>query len=849
MKRICILIVTGLMAVSASAQKVDVATALKVAENFYAGQNRQKAAPQLELYVVQNAAGQQKSAEQPVSYYIFNDGAKGFVMVAGDYRISPILGYSTTNSFDTTGMPDNLRWWLQMYREEIAQYISETETSASDELWEAYRDGNIFVTMGTTAVAPLVKTKWNQGWPYNNLCPYDSKAKHRCPSGCVAAAMAQVLKFWNYPQKGVGSHSFKHDKYGNLSANFGSTTYDWTHMNNTYPSGSDTVSRMAVATLMYHCGVSVDMEYDTNGSGAVVYMPDRYVQYYGFYDARTALKNYFDCDTVLGYYRSDYNNLTSWTNLLKSELDAGRPILYAGTGNAGGHAFVCDGYDANGKFHINWGWGGTSDGYFGISALNPSALGTGGGAGGFNTNQQALFVRPGTKETEHYDLRLYKQLTISRDTVPLNSPFSITALIANFGDSSYAGAYAMGVYKSDGSFVGYMDTKNNRTLKNGYYDSIVFSTTGMSALSNGVYYAKAFYKKGDSWKEVNEEKYTNKITFYVGTGVSMEYDLRLYGYLHVSSVPVQVNTAFYIYDSIANYDTKAFSGSIAVNIYNVDGTQMGIFGKTQMTQALSAGSFIKNFRCTIDENNGLPAGTYIASLVYTTSEDETWHLLGDDRGISNKLTFRITDGNGYIMKLYSKLKINTDPVPYNTPFQITVSIMNQGEDAYNGKLAMGIFDTLDNRIGFMQVYNDVTLNPRKFFNNVKFSTEGMPDLKPGTYVAKACMYNSRTEDWDVVLSGNYTNALTFNVEAKDGLIEGKAAEFRAYPNPTTGKLRIILPVASGEVTVTDAFGRTLLSVTASEKELELDLGGFSQGIYFVRAICGKETHTFKVTKL
>ena len=850
MKRIFILIITCLMAVSASAQKVDVTTALKVAENFYAGQNRQKAAPQLELYVVQQAEGMQKSAEQPVSYYIFNDGVQGFVMVAGDYRISPILGYSTTNSFDTTGMPDNLRWWLQMYREEIAQYISETETSAADELWEAYRDGNTFVTMGTTAVAPLVKTKWNQGWPYNNLCPYDSKAKHRCPSGCVATAMAQVLKFWNYPQKGVGSHSFKHDKYGNLSANFGSTTYDWTHMNNTYPSGSDTVSRMAVATLMYHCGVSVDMEYDTNGSGAVVYMPDRYVQYYGFYDARTALKNYFDCDTVLGYYRSDYNNLTSWTNLLKGELDAGRPILYAGTGNAGGHAFVCDGYDANGKFHINWGWGGTSDGYFGISALNPSALGTGGGAGGFNTNQQALFVRPGTKETEHYDLRLYKQLTISRDTVPLNSPFSITALIANFGDSSYAGAYAMGVYKSDGSFVGYMDTKNNRTLENGYYDSIVFSTTGMSALSDGIYYAKAFYKKGEGWKEINGGNYTNKLTFFVGTGASMEYDLRLYSALNASSEPVPVGNAFYIYSSIGNYDVKDFNGTIAVNIYNEDGTQMGIYGQTKIGETLQAGKYVPNFKCNFNADHGLPAGTYIASLVYTTDEDDTWHLIGDGN-YTNRLVFRISDGSGYIMKLYSPLRISADPVPYNSAFNITVSILNQGEDAYsNGKLAMGIFDTQDNLVGFVQTYENISLGIHKYFNNVKFSTTGMPELAAGgSYVAKACMYNNKTNTWDVVLSGNYINALPFSIKQGVGIAEATTGNDKIYPNPTTGIVTLKLNGVTTTIKVTDAVGRLLFTETAGEGEHTIDLSGFSEGIYFVRTICGTSVTTHKVIKL
>ena len=848
MKRILTLIVCCAVFGSLSAQQVDVGTALQVAKNFYAGQHLQKSAANLELYVTQNVENLQKSAEQPIAYYIFNDGSDGFVMVAGDYRISPILGYSTSSRFDTTGMPDNLRWWLRMYREEITQYLAQAETAGADALWEAYREGGSTFTLGATAVSPLVKTKWNQMYPYNNLCPYDSKARYRCPSGCVATAMAQILKFWEYPKKGVGSHSFTHQKYGNLSANFGNTTYDWAHMNNTYPSGSDTVSRMAVATLMYHCGVSVDMEYDTSGSGAVVYMPDRYVQYYGFYDARTALKNYFDCDTVLGYYRSDYN-LTNWTTLLKGELDAGRPILYAGTGNAGGHAFVCDGYDNNGKFHINWGWGGTSDGYFGISALNPSALGTGGGAGGFNTNQQALFVRPGKKETENYDLRLYRQLTINQDTIPMNSPFRITALIANYGDSSYAGGFAIGIYKSDGSFVGYMDTKNNRTLKNGYYDSIIFSTNGMSALSDGIFYAKAFYKKGDNWKEINGGSYTNKLIFFVGTGASMEYDLRLYGRLRISSNPVTIGTSFHFSDSIGNWDIKAFAGYIGVNLYNEDGTQMGVYGKTKISSTLNSNNFIPNFRCTIPADNNLPAGTYIASLVYTTDEDDTWHLLGDYL-FENKLTFRITDGSGYIMKLYSPLKISANPVPYNSAFNITVSILNQGEDAYQGKLAMGIFDTQDNLVGFVQTYENVSLGIRKYFNNVKFSTTGMPELAAGgSYVAKACMYNNKTGEWDVVLSGNYTNALPFNVKQGVGIAEAATGNERLYPNPTTGIVTLQLTGGPTTIRVTDAVGRLLFTQRTSESECTIDLGGYSEGIYFVRTSCEGGATTHKVVKL
>lgn len=828
------------------AQQVDLQTARQIAENFYAQQHIQKNSSQLELYVAQTDVRQtQKSAEHTVSYYIFNDEGKGFVMVSGDYRVTPVLAYSTSGSFDTTGMPGNLRWWLQNYQEEIAG--SRIQDAPADVLWDIYLEGQPMQVMNTSAVSPLIQSRWNQMDPYNQLCPYDSKAKYRCPSGCVATAMAQVLYFWQYPIKGSGSHAYNHKKYGNLSANFGSTTYDWNSMTKTYSSSSSSAAKSAVATLMYHCGVSVDMEYDTSGSGAILYMPDKYVQYYGYCDARTAMMRYFNCDTAIGYYRSDYSNVTNWTNLLKSELDAGRPILYGGTGTAGGHAFVCDGYDAYGKFHMNWGWGGTSDGYFTISALNPSALGTGGGAGGFNTNQQAIFVRPGNSNKEYYDLRLYSQPVIDKDTVPLNAPFSVMVKIGNFGDSIYKGAYTLALYKSDGSFVCNMGTKNNCSIPSQYYDSVVFSTTGIATLTDGIYYGVVCYKQGEKWKEVNDGEYTNKVRFLVGKGAGMEYDLRLYGSIRISADPVTYNTEFYFTDSIANYSTKDFNGYIGVSIQREDGTTIGIFGKTKMPVTLQQNYFYSNMKCIIGADNGLAPGKYTASLVYTTDGDENWHLLGDGN-FSNRINFTISDGSAYIMKLYSMLKINKNPIPYNSSFSITVSLINRGIDAYQGKLTMGIFDNQGNIVDYVQTYENVSLGKNKYFSNVKFSTNGMTSLKPGSYVAKACLYNTKTSQWEIILDGNYSNALAITVTGGVGMEEAQAVYCRPYPNPTSDKVYLNLNGTQTKIQVLDESGRILSAYTSAETMLEIDLSTYAKGIYFIRLCTEEKQQTYKVVR-
>ena len=154
--------------------------------------------------------------------------------------------------------------------------------------------------------------------------------------------MAQIMKFWNYPETGSGFHSYNHPAYGTLSANFGSTTYQWSLMPNVVSS-----SNSAVATLMYHCGVSVNMVYDIAAKGGSSAQT---------LDVAAALKTYFGySSTVEGKYRKDYTD-AQWIDLLKTELNAGRPVQYAGTGSSGGHSFVCDGYNSNDFFHMNWGW-------------------------------------------------------------------------------------------------------------------------------------------------------------------------------------------------------------------------------------------------------------------------------------------------------------------------------------------------------------------------------------------------------------------------------------------------------------------------------------------------------------
>lgn len=285
--------------------------------------------------------------------YIYNIGTQGFVIVSGNTVLPPVIGWSDQGTFpDLTDAPDNVASWINHYGEMIDFAVAngiQPEAKVQRQWEEAER--GVFGAKNATTVNPLVSTHWNQDCYYNEYCPATSGGWWGGPcghvyAGCVACAMAQVMKFWDYPATGFGSHSYVHSQYGEQSANFGATTYRWDEMPNEVWSHND-----AVATLMYHCGVSVNMNYSASGSGA----QSR--------DVETAVRSYF------GYCGAKYREKTAynqeaWNAMLRAELDQGHPMYYSGANGDSGHAFVCDGYDDNDCFHFNFGWSGSGDAFY-----------------------------------------------------------------------------------------------------------------------------------------------------------------------------------------------------------------------------------------------------------------------------------------------------------------------------------------------------------------------------------------------------------------------------------------------------------------------------------------------------
>ena len=293
------------------------------------------------------------------AFYVFNkpDG-QGFVIVSADDRAYTILGYSDNGSWDENDLPDNLRAWLESYKQDLETIDRLPDYPAVSTSLATY-----------TPVAPLCQTQWNQNAPYNNLCP-SWKSGHAA-AGCVAIAGSQIMKYHAYPEHGVGSHSYKWaNENGDsitLSADFANTTYDWANMRNTYSAPSATQAQKdAVATIIYHCGVACDMVYGSSSSANTSTLAQELI-------------NTFAYDKSIRPLYKDYAGDSILMEAIQADLSAGRPVLMRGrTIEDTGHAFVCDGIDADGLLHINWGWGGKSDGYYRLSALAPTSQGTGG---------------------------------------------------------------------------------------------------------------------------------------------------------------------------------------------------------------------------------------------------------------------------------------------------------------------------------------------------------------------------------------------------------------------------------------------------------------------------------------
>ena len=318
--------------------------------------------------------------ETQAAWYIYNYGEKAFVIISGDDRMTDVLGYSFDNRFCTEDMPDNLKMWLKAY----SSLAESTVLTA-----EVNRQSHISTDTPSEVLPLLGDISYNQGEPYNRQCP--TVDGQHCVTGCVATAMATIMRYYKYPAQGEGSKTYTAAQIGQeCSFNYDATLFNWDNILSTYEEGAYNEKQAdAVATLMKACGVASKMDYSLNNSWA----------YYS--EALLGLiENLKYNPYMIHATRANYSS-SEWLQMIKESLADGYPIYYCGDDiDIGGHAFVLDGYDPQGLVHVDWGWGGYNNGYYELISLNPNLQGNNNASNGFSFSQSMLYgFKPATDKT------------------------------------------------------------------------------------------------------------------------------------------------------------------------------------------------------------------------------------------------------------------------------------------------------------------------------------------------------------------------------------------------------------------------------------------------------------------
>ncbi len=362
-------------------------------------------------------------------FYAFNAGGRGFVIISADDRATPVLAYSTSDTLQIpeTGAP--FREILDNYHDQIitrtGKMTEAAENTASQ--WEMLRTGTFTIcAQKANEVQPLITTQWDQSPYYNLYCPYDSAWQGNAITGCVATAMAQVIRYWQWPKQGYGTCAYTHYKYGYLQTDYSKNGYNYANMPEKLNRYSSSVQMDAVARLMADCGIGVGMGYSPTGSGSQVLE-----EVGGQYSAEFVLRNYFGYVNGEGIYK--YLIPSIWLKKVRTDLENGIPLLFrASKSGEGGHCFICDGYDDMGLFHFNWGWSGRHDGFY----LMDSAY-------GFNIYQAAIFgLIPPTKLNSHH-IVLFSDITTVSDTIFCDEDFTVRVKVQNNGNKPFFGEFRM----------------------------------------------------------------------------------------------------------------------------------------------------------------------------------------------------------------------------------------------------------------------------------------------------------------------------------------------------------------------------------------------------------------------
>lgn len=689
---------------------------------------------------------EKKNQKQQSMVYVFAVKNNGFTIIAGDDRVAPILGYSYKGDTKLTAenLPPQLKGMLDYYSSVVDDVVAQPEPNAitsTQKEWELLisnkKSENQFTVTSPVNVPSLIKAKWDQGEPYNKFCPSYSNGD-KSVVGCVATAMAMIMHYHQYPERGTGFHSYQHSKFGTISANFSNFTYNWSAMPNSISTNSSSTSIDQVARISFHCGVATNMMYgiaETGGSGTYSHLvSEALIKYFGY-----------DKDATKYVEKSDYSD-SQWSQLLQNELNNNRPLYYSGASSGGGHAFILDGYSGN-FFSVNWGWSGVYNGNFLLTNLTPDGTGIGGGAGSYNFGQAAVLIKPpvsgggggGTDPNANANIQISSAMVITPTPLLSNGAINVTTNVVNKATTAFEGSLSAALFTSNGEFVKYIEVKDNISLPANFTftNPITFTNTSLFGVKAGEYLVAVYFKTaGTEWQIASKAQFANVVSVTIQEPPYSDI-LTLYdGEIEVPAI-VQLETPFQVRLNLQNTSSSTFEGDYSVDLMNAKGEYL-----TELSKI---------------ENVSLPAG-----YIYT-----------------NKLTFNVeglTDiepGKYFIAAWFKPLGGEWDlvnPGQYTNPKEFTVlpkSLTADGYEPNNTTQSASALQLADNS-GCQ--YSTTT-------NNGNLHNNSDVDYYAITMPSQCQYYNVSISTEDNDASANYTADVMFTHNFSSNVFDTETANF------------------------------------------------------------------------
>lgn len=758
-------------------------------------------------------------------FYVFNRGINnGFVIVPAEDQAVEVLGYADSGSFDAEKMPDGLRYWLGQYRNELIKLIVNTslDTNSVKQLIKQKSPETI------QAVAPLLGgIKWNQNSPFNDLCPVvDAATSEKAASGCVATGMAQVMRYYKWPVQGVGSYSYTTSTLKlAASANFGTTSYDWANMTDTYSTASTNAQNSAVATLVYHCGVAVDMDYNKSSGAQTSKMGKALIANFGY-------------DADIQMFQRDYYTRSEWMQLIKTELAAARPVLYSGADGAGsGHLFVCDGIDTNEYLHFNWGWGGLSDGYFKVTALTPGAGGIGAGSGEGYNYYQTITVgvqKPDNISNPRYAIYMQGAMTCSTETAVRNSTVKITTeRIYNLGINAFAGYFGLALFQN-GSFVNYLTGYTINNLNSNYgYSKIDFSNVAIPTyLTDGNYQMYPVYRTTaeNDWKIIRGK---------TGTGYFMDVNIAA-GMISFkepnSAEPALKMESMQVTGNIYQNKTARFKISLKNNGLSDYNSDVAVYLQSSAVDTLRQKVTVvkaniipgETVEYSINGNVTLPPGNYLLQLYYDSSNNPTAQtpvLLGGGAVVDVKAEPTGTP----VLSLAGKISFTDNTRVMKNNAILKAQIVNSGGFFENMVIAFIFPKTGGSSVGYFG-YQNAIVDAGEILT---LDFKGEINLTPDTY--QTVVYYYLNDKWNR-LTPNDMSVIAFNL-VNDVSAIGNLSEntLKIYPNPAVSQVQVDLEEEAGQIRIFDLNGsEKSLKINKNGLRAILDVNDLSPGFYWIQ---------------